>query len=77
MVNNREVVIVSSDGTSGRGLTAIAEQIRAATGALVLVDHQGRGQLESAPAAVMRQHGWVRIEELERAVAEARQAAAP
>lgn len=73
----REVVLLSGDGHRARDeqRRLAARLIERETGAFVVVDHDGGViGLERLSAAQMRDRGWVRVEELERAVAEARQA---
>jgi hypothetical protein len=73
----REVVVLSADGNRSRdhARRAAAALIERETGAFVVVDHDGSVVgLDKLSAAQMRSRGWVRVDELERAVHDARAA---
>lgn len=67
LTSSAEVILLSGDGGNHKALSKAAGSIHAHTGALVIVDHLGTSRISSIDPAEMRRHGWVRIEELERA----------
>ena len=76
IVNGREVILLSGNGQgSPKTLRNTAAQIHEHTRALVLCDFDGTTRIEQLSAAQMREYGWVRVEELNAAVEQARRAA--